>query len=256
MPGIAALPAGLDVGAVFSQAVATLRSKPLFFVFTGLMIGAFSLLGANLPVYLLGLLTGVAALDILGYPHFFALRILETLVAAAMLQVLAVRATEGPAGGDARTEFGPAVWAALPKLLPALATSLMAQVVVGLGLLLLVFPMVFFAVVFSLSTVACILEDRSPLAALKRSRELTWGNRWRVLGLLVILALVALGVILLVEISSAISDRYFGPGGLAARFLRGTAYALLSVFQAIVLTHAFLDLRRLRDELANPVVPS
>lgn len=37
----------LDVGGVFSKALATFQSKLLFFVFTGLMIGVFSLVGAD-----------------------------------------------------------------------------------------------------------------------------------------------------------------------------------------------------------------
>jgi len=228
-------PGKLNVGAVFSQALATLQSKLLFFVFTGLMVGVASLVGDN----------GGGPLVLIG--------ILLTLVVGAIGQILTVRATTGPLGADAGAEFVPAVQAALPKFIPVFLTSLLVQVLVSLGMFFLIVPGVFLAVMLLVSTIACILEDRSPLEALKRSRELTRGNRWRVLGLVLILALLFIGVGLLVAIPTAVAGIVPGIGALVGRVLASAAEGLLGVFVAIILTHAFLDLRRL-NEASAPLV--
>jgi hypothetical protein len=225
-------PGKLNVGAVFSQALATLQSKPLFFVFTGLMVGVASLVGDD----------GGGPLVLIG--------ILLTLVVGAVAQILTVRATTGPLGVDAGAEFVPAVQAALPKFVPVFLTSLFVQVLVSLGMFFLIVPGVFLAVMLLVSTIACILEDRSPVEALKRSRELTRGNRWRVLGLVLILALLFIGVGLLVAIPTAAAGIVPGIGALVGRVLASAAEGLLGVFVAIILTHAFLELRRLNEASA------
>ena len=220
-------PGKLNVGAVFSQALATLQSKLLFFVFTGLMVGVASLVGDD----------GGGPLVLIG--------ILLTLVVGAVAQILTVRATTGPLGADAGAEFVPAIQAALPKFVPVFLTSLLVQVLVSLGMFFLIVPGVFLAVMLLVSTIACILEDRSPVEALKRSRELTRGNRWRVLGLVLILALLVIGTGLLVAIPTAAAGIVPGIGALVGRVLASAAEGLLGVFVAIILTHAFLELRRL-----------
>jgi hypothetical protein len=225
-------PGKLNVGAVFSQALATLQSKLLFFVFTGLMVGVASLVGDD----------GGGPLVLIG--------ILLTLVVGAVAQILTVRATTGPLGVDAGAEFVPAVQAALPKFVPVFLTSLLVQVLVSLGMFFLIVPGVFLAVMLLVSTIACILEDRSPVEALKRSRELTRGNRWRVLGLVLILALLFIGVGLLVASPTAAAGIVPGIGALVGRVLASAAEGLLGVFVAIILTHAFLELRRLNEASA------
>jgi hypothetical protein len=225
-------PGKLNVGAVFSQALATLQSKLLFFVFTGLMVGVASLVGDD----------GGGPLVLIG--------ILLTLVVGAVAQILTVRATTGPLGADAGAEFVPAIQAALPKFVPVFLTSLLVQVLVSLGMVFLIVPGVFLAVMLLVSTVACILEDRSPVEALKRSRELTRGNRWRVLGLVLILALLVIGTGLLVAIPTAAAGIVPGIGALVGRVLASAAEGLLGVFVAIILTHAFLELRRLNEASA------
>ena len=226
--------AKLDVGGVFSKALATFQSKLLFFVFTGLMIGVFSLVGAD----------GDGPLVVVG--------ILLTLVVGAIGQILTVRATTGPLGADAGAEFVPAIQSALPKFLPVFLTSLLVQLLVGLGSLFLLVPGIFLGVMLIVSTVACILEDRSPVEALKRSRELTLGNRWRVLGLVLIIFLLAVGLLLLVAIPTAAAGLVPGVGPLIARIVSAAAEGLLGVFVSILLTHAFLELRRLRGDAAEP----
>ena len=175
---------------------------------------------------------------------------LPVLAVGAVAQILTVRATTGPLGVDAGTEFVPAVQAALPKFLPVFLTALFVQILVSVGMFFLIVPGVFLAVMLLVSTIACILEDRSPVEALKRSRELTRGNRWRLLGLVLILFILAMAVPLLVAIPAAVAGIVPGIGALAGRVVASAALGLLGVFVAIVLTHTFLELRRLNEASA------
>lgn len=233
-------PGKLNVGGVLSQAFATLQSKLLFFVFTGLMLGV-----ADLALAPAGGGAGPGGPGVL-------IGILLSLAVGAIGQILVVRATASPLGADAGAEFVPAIQSALPKFLPVFLTALLVQLLVGLGSLFLVVPGVFLGVMLMVSTVACILEDRSPVEALKRSRELTRGNRWRVLGLVLIIFLLAVGLLLLVAIPTAAAGLVPGVGPLVARLASAAAAGLFGVFVAILLTHAFLDLRRLKGDAAEP----
>jgi hypothetical protein len=225
MSEFAVTPGKLNVGAVISQAFATLQSKLLFFVFTGLMLGLAILAGTNGGILL-------------------------ALAVGAVAQIVTVRATTGPLGVDAGAEFVPAVQAALPKFLPVFLTSLLVQILISLGLFFLIVPGVFLAVMLMVSTIACILEDRSPVEALKRSRELTGGNRWRLLGLVLILFILTMAVPLLVASPAAVAGIVPGIGALVGRVVASAAEGLVLVFVAIVLTHAFLELRRLNEASA------
>ncbi|MCA6289876.1 hypothetical protein [Phenylobacterium sp.] len=218
-------PGKLNVGAVISQAFATSQSKFLFFVFTGLTFSLAILAGTNGGILL-------------------------ALAVGAVAQIVTVRAATGPLGVDAGAEFVPAVQAALPKFLPVFLTSLLVQILISLGMFFLIVPGVFLAVMLMVSTIACILEDRSPVEALKRSRELTRGNRWQLLGLVLILFIPAMGVVLLFAIPTAIVSIVPGIGALVGRVVASAALGLLGVFVAIILTHTFLELRRLHEASA------
>ena len=220
-------PGKLDVGAVFSQAFATLQSKLLFFVFTGLMVGV-----ADLAVAQPGAAGGSSGLlQLVGF--------LLTVVVGGLGQILTARATSGPLGADAGM-----------GVLIIAGTTLLVTLLVFLGLIVLVVPGLILGVMLLVATVACILEDRDPVAALQRSRELTRGNRWRLVGLLLIVVLLALGMGLAVAIPTLVAGIVPGLGALVARLVSSAAEGLLTVFIAILVTHTFLDLRRLHEASA------
>ncbi|MFM1959965.1 MAG: hypothetical protein RL588_1482 [Pseudomonadota bacterium] len=230
-------PGKLNVGAVFSQALATLQSKPLFFVFTGLLMGLGSLatpdtdLGSDASVF--------GGLMIFG--------VLLTVFLSLVGQVLVARAVSGEIGTDAGADFVPAIQAALPRLLPLLLTGILCSIITVLGLIALVVPGVILALMLSLSGYACILEGRSPVEALKRSRELTRGNRWRLLGLFILAGIAMLGAGLLVFIPAGLISLVPGLGDLVSRVILSAGEGLVTVFGLVLGTHAFLDLRRLKE---------
>ena len=86
------------------------------------------------------------------------------------------------------------------------ATSVLASLAVGIGLLLLIIPGLIAMVLFMFSTFLVIDRGLSPIEALKASMEMTRGNRWPLFGfillcmLIIVVGVLALGVGLLVAI--------------------------------------------------------
>ncbi|MCA6235232.1 MAG: glycerophosphoryl diester phosphodiesterase membrane domain-containing protein [Phenylobacterium sp.] len=232
----------LNVGGVFNQAFATLQAKPLFFVFTGLMFGiahlALSRSGINGP--------DPSAIS----PGLVLVGILLLLVLGAITQILAARATEGPLGTNASLDFAPAVQAALPRLPNVILTTLAFAFLVGLGFVALILPGIVILLMLCVALPACILEDLSPIAALKRSRELTRGNRWRLLGLVLLNGLILIGVGVVVSLPLGLASTLPGPAGGVFSIISSAVEGFVGVFIAVLYTHAFLDLRRLHEASA------
>lgn len=232
----------LNVGGVFNQAFATLKAKRLFFVFTGLMFGiahlALSRSGINGP--------HPSAIS----PGLILVGILLLVVLGAISQILAARATEGPLGNNASLDFAPAVQAALPTLMNVVLTTLAFAFLTFLGLIAFVLPGIFILLMLCVALPACILEGLSPIAALKRSRELTRGNRWPLLGLVVLNGLILIGVGLVVSLPLGLASTLPGPGGVFFSIITSAVDGVVGVFISVLYTHAFLDLRRLHEASA------
>lgn len=75
--------------------------------------------------------------------------------------------------------------------LSALGANVVVQIAVTIGFVLLVVPGIFLAVSFVFVVFAIGVEDRRAIDSLSRSWELASGNRWRLFGLLLIVAVVA-----------------------------------------------------------------
>ncbi len=232
----------LNVGGVFNQAFATLQAKPLFFVFTGLMFGiahlALSRSGVNGP--------DPSAIS----PGLVLVGILLLVILGAITQILAARATEGPLGTSASLDFAPAVQAALPRLPNVILTTLAFLFLVFLGFVALILPGIVILLILCVALPACILEDLSPIAALKRSRELTRSNRWRLLGLVLLNGLILIGVGVVVSLPLGLASTLPGPAGGVFSIISSAVEGFVGVFIAVLYTHAFLDLRRLHEASA------
>lgn len=237
----------LSVGGVFNQAFATLKAKPLFFVFTGLMLGI-----AHLALSRSGV-NGPDPSDV--SPGLALVGVLLLVVLGAISQVLAARATEGPLGTNASLDFAPAVQAALPRLPNVILTTLAIALLFGLGLIALILPGIFILLMLCVAVPACILEDLSPIAALKRSRDLTRGNRWRLLGLVLLIGLMLIGVAVVVSLPLGLASTLPGPAGGVFSIISSAVEGFVGVFMAVLYTHAFLDLRRCSEvRAAAPLV--
>ena len=124
------------------------------------------------------------------------------------------------------------------RLLPILGTALAAGTLAGLAGILLLVPGVMVYLMMYVALPVCVVERRRPFDSMGRSRFLTKGSRWKILGLLLLMWLVI-----------AIVGAVFGGIGAAIAGLRGYAIgaSLVSIlvcsFFAVLAAVVYYDLR-------------
>lgn len=109
-----------------------------------------------------------------------------------------------------------------------------------LGLILLVVPGVFLALVWSVAGPLKVLEGRAATEAMSRSADLTKNNRWAILGVYLIYTLICIAAAVVIAIPAVIVT--FLTGGAAAPLfdvvavpiMTGVAIALFAVGSAVI----------------------
>jgi hypothetical protein len=74
--------------------------------------------------------------------------------------------------------------------LPVIVIAIAFSIIMTIGMMLLVVPGIFVIVVFAVTVPAYVVEKPGIVGSFRRSWNLTKGNRWRVLGILVILMVI------------------------------------------------------------------
>jgi hypothetical protein len=139
----------------------------------------------------------------------------------------------------------------LGRLFPLLGLGLVIGLaVVGLGVAagilfivpgvryaspIIVVPVVMLFLMWSVSTPVCVVERLGPFGSLARSRQLTKGQRWKILGLVLVTIIPGL-------IIGAIVDAALG-AGVAVQILRLIGDAIWTAFLSIVIVVIYHDLR-------------
>jgi uncharacterized membrane protein len=134
---------------------------------------------------------------------------------------------------------------------------------VTLGVLLLFIPLPIFYLMWLVATPACVVERLGPFRSLGRSRALTKGHRWKLLGLLLavlIPALIVAGVTGAVMASLGIGvnlligmffDLTRSQSTISAQIVRLVWTAVWTAFYAILVAVAYHDLRVAKEGVAT-----
>jgi predicted neutral ceramidase superfamily lipid hydrolase len=126
----------------------------------------------------------------------------------------------------------------LGRLAPVLGTAVAVGILTGLASLLLVVPGAIVYLMMYVALPVCVVERLGPFDSVRRSRLLTKGSRWKILGLLLLMCLAIM-----------IVGAVFGGIGAALAGLRGYAIGagLVSVliysFFAVLAAVVYHDLR-------------
>lgn len=128
----------------------------------------------------------------------FGLVVLLLAVVAIPLSTGALVLAVGDRYLNQETSLGKCYSRVLRMFLGLFMVGLLSGLVVGLGMLFCLVPGIIFAVWFALDSEALVLEKLGPIEAMGRSRELSRGHFWRIVGLFVIMVainlLVSLGM--------------------------------------------------------------
>ncbi|HEV7461160.1 MAG TPA: hypothetical protein VGN78_11520 [Solirubrobacteraceae bacterium] len=187
----------LDVGKVFSR---------IFELYT---TQASVYLPAALILYLpLAIVTGAV---LTGTGGLFVLLLLVALgfVTAFIYQGLVVRSVEDLQDGQRDFSIGELFRSVLPVLGMLIAVGIVGGIAIGIGFLLLVIPGVILITIWAVVAPAVVIEGRG-FDAFGRSYQLTRGNFWQVLAVIVVLFVVQFIIQRIFgAIGGAISDSLF-----------------------------------------------
>ena len=109
---------------------------------------------------------------------------------------------------------------------PVIGLIILVSLIIGVGFLLLIVPGLIAATMLWVAIPAAVIERPGVIESMKRSVELTKGNRWRVFGLLVIVFIIQLVV-------GLILGAIFG-FGMAAGGAVGGAAVVFVIFQWLI----------------------
>ncbi|MDR3164170.1 MAG: hypothetical protein LBU13_01165 [Synergistaceae bacterium] len=106
--------------------------------------------------------------------------VIQGAIAYAVFQVIM--------GG--RASMGESLSKSASKIFALLAVAIFTSLAVGLAGMLLVVPGIILLCMWYISAPACVVERMGPIESLGRSRALTKGYRWHVLGVMMLLSII------------------------------------------------------------------
>jgi hypothetical protein len=91
-----------------------------------------------------------------------------------------------------KASIGDCIARGLSAIVPVIIGSILLGLGVGIGFVLIIVPGLILLVMWWVYIPAIVIESKSIIAAFGRSRELTSGRRWHILGLILIVGVIAL----------------------------------------------------------------
>ena len=250
---MAGAPSSLRIGQVLNRALALLTGNFFrFFLLMAIMLSPY--LVVTIPSLILGFGTPGAArvtpgavpghvgvgfvAGVLGaFVIFFVIFIFLAVLGQAATLYGAIQKMRGQEF-TVRQSLG----RGLARFFPIIGMIVCVALGAGLATLLFVIPGVILFVTWYVALPACVAERLGPIESLKRSAYLTKGNRWRVLGLVIVLTIVNLIVQGVVQfVLKPLGGQIVSAIGVFVWM------ALFQSFNAIVLAVVYHDLRVARE---------
>ena len=122
--------------------------------------------------------------------------------------------------------IGDAIGRAFSRFLSLLGISILVGLGVAIGFMLLIVPGIILALRWAVAVPACVVENKGPLESMRRSAELTKGHRWKIFGVWVLIAIVAIIILIMVGVFA----------GLGAVVAQGLGRVLIAGVISLILT--------------------
>jgi hypothetical protein len=224
-------PGRLDTAAVFEQIFSIYRRQ------------AAVLLPAAAVLY-----AAPSALDLAHGVSAQALSLAAAVIAGVWYQGLVVQAVRDIQDGVRDLSIADLFRSVSPVLAPLLWTAILVGAGVFLGVLAFIIPGLVLLTQWAVAAPVVVIEKRTAIRAIGRSRELVRGHGWQVFSVLIVTLMIILLVdTALVTAAAAISDGRgaFAVANFVARVLTGPIFGLSSAV-------LYLELRKLKGEPLPP----
>jgi len=236
-------PANLEIGQVLGGAFLAIGRNWLMFLALTLILVAAPLVATQLTLSQFPAKSSDLSQEFLILGRTFLVSAPQTFLFQPIFVALVAWMVWADADG-VRVDPSSALRALASQLVWVLLAQLIVVVAEFIGTLLLIVPGIIATLALWVTIPACVVERLSAPAAISRSLGLTRGQRWRLLGLLLIVLVVAmfLGVILgLVSMMAGFS--FAGIPGLVGIALRAAASALSQLLTTACVGSAYVALR-------------
>ncbi len=141
---------------------------------------------------------------------------------------------------------------ALRRILPIILVAIITTILVWIGTILLIVPGIIVALMLCVAIPVVMVEGPGVLASLSRSRALTKGSRWRLLGLLLIAFIGTALVTMIISMVVGLVMVFFGTVGATVSTIVDLALQLFTtVFLAVLLAVAYHDLRVAKEGVST-----
>lgn len=219
---------GFDLGRMISRTFASIRDNWLV-----LLVAALIFVGLPSTVSAVGQTFLWSNESTTTGGLFIALGSFLYLIGYLMLQGAAIKAVVDGLNGR-KTGLGEAMGVGARAFFPLLGLGILASLGIGFGLILLIVPGVILAVLWSVATPAVVVEKRGVFGSFQRSRELTRGNRWNVLGLMVIYIILTWILGAAIAAVSAATGGSFAAGSSANLWINLLTGPVVNVMSGVV----------------------
>ena len=238
----------VSIGRVFSRGFEVVGSNP------GTVFGitfTFSLI----PYLLLGWLenapstAGLSSAQQAGLVFLGIVAVLAAIALGSVVQGALVYATLAYSRGE-KASFGESLRIGLRFLLPLIALSILYSLGVALGTALLIVPGIIAYCMWAVAAPSLVAERTGVVGAFSRSRELTRGARWKVLGVLIVLMIaIMLASGLFAAILNIASLTAHSAGHISPVYvvLDGAFSAITTAISATVTSSLYVELREWKD---------
>lgn len=187
------------IGNVFSRAMAAMSGAAVTIFGISFLFGAIpqAIWGVILPTLIVGMQPGDfgPAMVIMGLGGFVILAF--SLLAQGAL----VRATIDHAEGRS-TSIGQAIGTGAVMILPLLGLALLMMIGMAIGMLLLFVPGIIVFLMWIVAAPVLVEERPGIIGALRRSRELTKGSKWKIFGLFLVMMILLWIVMMVVGVAA------------------------------------------------------
>jgi hypothetical protein len=167
------------------------------------------------------------------------LTILVMILVNALTQAAIIYGTFQDLRGQ-KAGIGDCISRGLSSIIPVIVGSILLSIGIMIGFMLLIIPGIILALMWWVYVPAIVVERKGIIEAFGRSRELTRGRRWHILGLLVVLVILMIVVSVVVNFLVVLIAMQ---GGFAADIVSYVFNALLTAFISVLVAVGYYYLR-------------
>jgi hypothetical protein len=171
------------------------------------------------------------------------LGVLIAVLVSALTQAAIIYGTFQDLRGQ-KAGIGDCISRGFGAIVPVIVGSILLSIAVGIGFMLLIVPGIILVLMWWVYIPAVVVESKGIIEAFGRSRELTRGHRWHILGLIVVVAVLMIAVsfvvVLVVGLLAVTSPDGIGVGTLIISYVLN---AFVTAFNAVLVAVSYYYLR-------------